>query len=49
MLFNRTALGFIVGFVSVIVISFAVMMVAGRRAAEHEAEARAASELERER
>ncbi|MDP3734971.1 MAG: hypothetical protein Q8R39_00920 [bacterium] len=46
MLFNRTALGFIVGFSAVIALSFALMVFAGRQAADKETAARAASELE---
>ena len=41
MLFNRTAIAFIVGFSAVIVLSFVVMVYAGKRVAEQEAEVRA--------
>ncbi len=46
MLFNRTALGFIIGFSCIIALSFAVMVYAGKHAAEQEAQARRAAEIE---
>ncbi len=47
MLLNRTALGFIAGFACIIALSFALILFAGNEAAEREAAARAAAELER--